>query len=132
MLRKMVVGVLTVCALQIGSMSPAVASGPVDGLGRSASKVAKQVHCKHLRHRSGAGPMAFSGVVCDLKGKRVNVITFKSKRQQKTWLGLVYLAFPGGTHYCGVGRGVVVIAKNGNRPAARVGARALRGFVYSF
>ncbi|XBB68730.1 hypothetical protein ABFU82_05270 [Nocardioides sp. WV_118_6] len=72
--------------------------------------------------------MTKSSLVCNLRGKRVNLITFKNERQQIQWLDLVDIAFPDGG-YVGVARGVVVVAKNGNRAAASTGARALNGAV---
>ncbi len=130
-MQKFLIGLVAALVVTMGAPVPVEAAQPVDGFRTSASKIAKQIHCKNPRRRDGGDTVTYSSLVCNLKGKRVNVITFKNKRQQRTWLGLVFLAFPRGKHYTGVGRGVVIIAKNGNRPAARVGARAVHGFVYT-
>ncbi|WP_377323105.1 hypothetical protein ACFJIY_00445 [Pimelobacter simplex] len=95
---------------------------------QQAKAVAKAIGCKNVRLASGASGTTKSSLVCNLRGKRVNIITFKNERQQIQWLDLVDLAFPDGG-YVGVARGVVAVAKNGNRAAASSGARALGGAV---
>ncbi len=64
--------------------------------------------------------------VCWLKGKRVNVITFKNVEQQRSWNFFAKAAFGSG-FFWGNGNGALVVAKNGNRPAAKLGARRLPG-----
>ena len=99
----------------------------VGSYNRTASAVAKEISCLHPRLHDGGG-MTKTTLVCDLRGKRVNVITFTDARQQTRWLATVDLAFPDGG-YVGVGRGVVIVALNGNRAAASAGAAAVNGAV---
>ncbi|MEO9322083.1 hypothetical protein ABFT23_01250 [Nocardioides sp. C4-1] len=97
------------------------------GYNREAAAVASKIRCKNPRLHDRGGATK-SSLVCNLRGKRVNVITFRNERQQTDWLDVVDLAFPDGG-YVGVGRGVVVVAYNGNRAAASAGARAINGAV---
>lgn len=124
--RPLAVASLT-AALVLTAAAPSQAAYR-PGYNQQAKAVAKAVGCKSVRLAEGAGGMTKSSLVCNLRGKRVNLITFKNERQQIQWLDLVDIAFPDGG-YVGVARGVVVVAKNGNRAAASTGARALNGAV---
>ena len=54
--------------------------------------------------------------------------SLSDERQQTRWPATVGLAFPAGG-FVGVGRGVVIVAYNGNRAAASAGAAAVNGAV---
>ncbi len=93
--------------------------------GDSARGVAKHIGCKNFS-RNGGGRLNQDSGVCWLMGKRVNVITFRGPGQQREWNGAAKMGLPS-DHGWANGKGALVTAKNGNKPAARVGARALPG-----
>jgi hypothetical protein len=95
--------------------------------GRSARSVATEIGCKnfHSTFTGGGGTTLGSGV-CWLKGRRVNVLTYKSTFQQRVWNGIARGGF-GPRFYWATCPGANIVARNGNRPAARVGAQALPG-----
>lgn len=95
--------------------------------GHTAASVARHIDCRHFVSTGGGGTTYKSGV-CYLSGKRVNVITFRSKTQQASWNSQARAAFPA-YFYWGNGYGALVVAKNGNYPAAALGARRLPGAV---
>jgi hypothetical protein len=68
--------------------------------------------------------------VCRVKGKRVNVITFRSRRQQRNWNDLAMIALPS-DHWWATGKGALVTARDGNCPAAKIGAKRLPGVLKS-
>ena len=119
---------LLAASVLISGIGALPAQAKVSGYGKTAASVAKKIKCKNQRLKSGAGEYTKSSLVCDLKGKRVNVITFKSENQQIDWLANVPFAFVD-TAYVAVGRGVVIIAKSGSKSAAKVGAKAVDGAV---
>lgn len=102
------------------------------GYGTQATVVAKRIGCTDPRLRTGDTGVIHSGVVCDLDGRRVNVITFGSARQQARWVRLFPAAVPAGRtgHFARIA-GVVGVARNVTRPPARVAAKALGGRVVS-
>jgi hypothetical protein len=89
--------------------------------------VAREIGCKHFNPNRGGG-MVYKTGVCWLRGKRVNVITFRTRHQQRNWNAGARAAFGPG-FYWGNGTGALVVARNGNRPAAKLGARRLPGTV---
>lgn len=93
--------------------------------GESARKVAGEIGCKRF-HRNGSGAFHRDSGVCWVRGKRVNVITFRNALQQRDW-NAVARAGLSARHWWANGRGAVVTARNGNKPAARIGARRLPG-----
>ena len=93
--------------------------------GETSRTVAKQIGCKNF-HPNGGGGTVYKTGICWLKGKRVNVITFKNVEQQRSW-NIFAKAMFGPRFYWGNGKGALVVAKNGNRPAAKLGARRLPG-----
>ncbi len=93
--------------------------------GDSARSVAKHIGCKKF-NGNGGGELNKDSGVCWLKGKRVNVITFKGSNQQAEWNGAAKMGLPS-SHWWANGKGALVTAKNGNKPAAKVGAKALPG-----
>jgi hypothetical protein len=95
--------------------------------GRTARSVASQIHCVDFVGHGGGG-ITYKAGVCYLNGKRVNVITFTNRTQQRSWNAVAKAAFGTG-FYWGNGTGALVVAKNGNRPAAALGARRLPGTV---
>ncbi|GAA2242205.1 hypothetical protein GCM10010401_13840 [Rarobacter faecitabidus] len=117
-----------IAALAFTGLTAVPAQAATTGYGKTATTVAKSIKCKNLRIKRGSSAMTKSSLVCDLKGKRVNVITFKSEAQQIKWLDYVPAAFPYGG-YVAVARGVVIVSKNGTKSAASAGAKALNGAV---
>jgi hypothetical protein len=93
--------------------------------GKTARAVAKHIGCKDFNGHRGGGMVHKAGI-CYLKGRRVNVITFKNKEQQRSWNIVAKNAF-GSKFFWGNGSGALVVAKNGNRRAAVLGARRLPG-----
>lgn len=93
--------------------------------GDSARSVAAHIHCKNFR-RTGGGALNKDAGICWLKGRRVNVITFRNRQQDRDWNGTAKEWFGPGFWWAN-GQGAVVVAKNGNRAAARLGARRLPG-----
>ena len=122
-------GIVASLATGVLALAPiASAQGAyVGGYNKTSTSVANTIGCENLRGQDSGG-MVKTTLVCDLHGKRVNVITFSTESQQTRWLGMVDAAFPRGG-YVGVGRGVVIVARNGNRPAASTGAAAVDGAV---
>lgn len=117
--RATAIAAATVTAASLSlSVAPAQAA---TYYGRTARSVAKQLHCVNFVGHGGGGTVYKSGV-CYLSGKRVNVITFSSRGQQRWWNAAAKSAFGTG-FYWGNGTGALVVAKNGNRPAAALGAR---------
>lgn len=102
------------------------------GYGKQATVVAKRIGCTDPRLRTGDTGVIHSGVVCDLDGRRINVITFGSARQQARWVRLFPAAVPAGRtgHFARIA-GVVGVARTVTRPPARVAAKALGGRVVS-
>ena len=95
--------------------------------GRTARSVAQQLQCVNFVGHGGGG-LTYKAGVCYLRGKRVNVITFRTRTQQRSWNAAAKSAFTT-RFYWGNGTGALVVAKNGNRPAAALGARRLPGTV---
>jgi hypothetical protein len=93
--------------------------------GESARRVATEIGCKNFTGHGG-GRFNLDGGVCWVKGKRVNVITFRGLGQQGDWNAVARVGFGPG-FWWGNGKGAVVVAKNGNKPAARIGANRLPG-----
>lgn len=94
--------------------------------GLQAEKVARAGNCKNIRNRSDGGRYAHSALVCDLRGHRVNILTFKSEDQEVIWLALTCAFFP--KQWIAVARGAVVTAKDGNRAATKA-ARKVYGML---
>jgi hypothetical protein len=114
---------LLVGALTLGGESPAVAAHT--HYGESARKVAREMKCKDFR-RTGGGEYNKDAGICWIKGKRVNVITFVGPRKQRDWNVVARYGLPS-SHWWANGKGAIVTARNGNKPAARIGARRLPG-----
>jgi hypothetical protein len=124
-------------ALLVAMTTMAVALTPLVGLapanaahihfGETSRHVAREIGCKHFDPNGGGG-MVYKTGVCWLKGKRVNVITFRTRHQQRNWNDVARASFGRDFHW-GNGAGALVVARNGNRPAARLGARRLPGTV---
>ncbi|ANH38220.1 hypothetical protein I601_1789 [Nocardioides dokdonensis FR1436] len=93
--------------------------------GESAREVAAEIGCKRF-DRNGGGALNKDSGVCWLKGKRVNVITFRGHRQQRDWNDGAKAALPSG-HWWANGKGALVTARNGNKAAAKIGAKLLPG-----
>lgn len=118
LLTFLLIGVLT-----LGPQSPALAAHT--HYGETARKVAREIHCKNFR-RTGGGEFNKDAGICWLKGKRVNVITFRGPGQQRDWNAVARYGLPS-NHWWANGEGALVTARNGNKPAARIGARRLPG-----
>lgn len=98
-----------------------------DYYGWTSRAVAKHIGCKNFRGKGGGAFHKDSGA-CWIRGKRVSVITFRGSGQQASWNAAVTDFFPADFYWAN-GKGAVVVARNGNRPAARLGARRLPGVV---
>ena len=122
MLKRIIAAVASV-TLVLLAQAPANAAH--SHYGESARKVAREINCKNF-NRNGGGALNLDSGVCWAKGKRVNVITFKGPAQQRDWNSGVR-AFFSSDFYWANGLGAVVVAKNGNKPAARIGVRRLPG-----
>jgi hypothetical protein len=125
-MRRMLVAGTTVAVTLVGLAGPAQAH-EVRHWGDTARGLAKEIGCRNFRH-TGGGALNKDAGVCWVKGKRVNVITFKGAQQERDWNTVARFAF-GPRYFWARGQGAVVVAKNGNRPAARVGANRLPGKV---
>jgi hypothetical protein len=95
--------------------------------GESAKHVAAEIGCKDY-HASGAALYSMDGGICWLKGKRVNLKTFTSLEQEAKWNSAVEATYPSAFWWAN-GWGAVIVAKNGNKPAANTGADALPGWI---
>ena len=121
-MSKLVISVIAALALLVPTAPAAPAAH--DHFGESARKVAREIHCKRFNRVNLALDKAAGA--CRVKGERVYVITFQSRRQQRRWNKVAR----GGLrpdHWWANGKGAVVTARNGNRAAARIGARRLPG-----
>ncbi len=117
-------------ALSLAPAATAAAYRP--GYDQRATDVASAIGCTKQRLRSGPSTFTRSALVCDLKGRRVNVITFRGRAQEREWRRMVpYALAPGTRGFYGHRKGVVVVAKSFGRKPARVGARAVGGTVSS-
>ena len=121
-LKSLILAFLVVAGL---ALSAAPAEAAHTHYGETSRRVAREIGCRHFQPHGGGGTVYKTGV-CWLKGRRVNVITFKNVEQQRSWNVFAKAAF-GSSFYWGNGRGALVVAKNGNRRAAVMGARRLPG-----
>lgn len=96
--------------------------------GKKATTVAAWGQCKNVRKQSNGGEYAYSGLVCDLRGHRINILTFTNKKLEITWIAVVCTFFP--DQWLMVGKGFVITAKDGNRAAARAGKNVYGGQAY--
>jgi hypothetical protein len=87
--------------------------------------IARAGHCKNIRDHNNGGPYAYSHVICDLRGKRINLFTFSSKKQEVGWATLACLGLP--DQWLMLGAGMIITAKDGNRAAARAGKNVYGG-----
>lgn len=109
-----------------------VVNEPKDYYWQTSRKVAKDIGCKNVRgfkYAPNGNNSYLTTAVCDLNGNRVNVITFKNMNQQMRWHFNAKRAF-GPKFYWAEGWGANIVAKNGNKKAAKIGARKVRGEVY--
>lgn len=120
---KIVISLIAALALLVPTAPAAEAAHT--HFGESARKVANEIGCKRF-NRNGAGRFNMDSGVCWARGKRVNVITFRGPKQQGDWNAVARMGLYS-WHWWANGQGAVVIARNGNKPAARIGARRLPG-----
>jgi len=92
---------------------------------RDAAAVARAGHCKNIRDHNNGGPYAYSHVICDLRGKRINLFTFSSKNQEVAWATLACLGLP--DQWLMLAAGMIITAKDGNRAAAVTGKNVYGG-----
>jgi len=131
-LTGIAVSALLLTALSVGAVPDAalaqdrlaVATAARGDFGIEAERIARAGNCKNIRNRSRGGKLAYSALVCDLRGHRVNILTFSSLKQEAAWLGLVCTFYP--KQWVAVARGVVITAKDGNRAATKA-ARKVYG-----
>jgi hypothetical protein len=121
---------IAVVAAAVAAAGLALTAAPVHAAshthyGETSRHVAQELGCKRFVSHGGGGTVYKTGV-CYLKVKRVNVITFKNVEQQRSWNIFAKAAFGSG-FFWGNGKGALVVAKNGNRPAAMLGADRLPG-----
>lgn len=120
-----VVALSVALALFFGTGASPAAAHHDPYYGDSAKTVAKHIQCKNFT-RNGGGAYNKDSGVCWLKGKRVNVITFRGPGQQREWNAAARVGLPQ-SHWWANGKGAVITAKNGNKHAAKIGARRLPG-----
>ena len=85
--------------LLVPTAPPALAAH--DHFGESAREVAREIHCRRF-HRANLSLDMDAGV-CWVKGKRVYVITFRNRRQQRKWNEVAHRA-RSSPHGTGTGR----------------------------
>jgi hypothetical protein len=110
------------------TMAPGAEAATRNAYGKKATTVAAWGHCKNVRKKSNGGEYAYSALVCDLRGHRINILTFTSKKQEVTWIAVVCTFFP--DQWLMVGTGFVITAKDGNRAAAKAGKNVYDGQAY--
>jgi hypothetical protein len=117
----------------VGNASPSQAAFAPVRFKMDAKTYAKKIGCKHAYYPGGSpGAKRFhikNSVVCWLRSKRVNVITFKDYTGQQRWENFLVDAPLNDRIYWASAHGVVIISKNGTRSAACVGYRAVKGNV---
>ncbi|WP_133241279.1 hypothetical protein [Nocardioides gansuensis] len=120
---------VAVVAMIVTMFAPApVQAGAVGPYwGMKSAAVATRLGCLNFGD-NGSGAMHYSSGVCWLNGRRVNIITFRGPAQQGEWNGFAVASF-GPRFFWANGKGALIVARNGNLAAARVGARALPGVV---
>lgn len=119
-------------ALVLSQSSASASAKFRPGFNQSATKVATQIGCKNQRLQSNGNSVTKSGLVCDLRGRRINVITFRDIRQQMEWTnGFPAAIDPGYKGHFGYNAGVLIVAKDLNRESAKLGAQVLHGWVWS-
>lgn len=121
-MKQLIIAAATAAVLGLG-MAPAEAAHT--HYDESARKVANEIGCKNFKAHEG-GAAYYKAGVCYLKGKRVNVVTFNNSDQQLIWNNLCKYEY-GPNFWWANGKGAIVVAKNGNKPAARIGANRLPG-----
>lgn len=134
-MKRLILALGVLAAIFLGAApTPAHASGKGIHYGMNAKVVANKLDCRRdYRPGGGDGAARFhikDSVVCWLKGtKRVNVITFRDKVGQTRWEDYMIdiAAVQGYPQHWASADGVTIVARNGNRPAACAGKRALRG-----
>ena len=105
-------------------VGPAAATAKHSHLGETARHVAGEIGCKHFDPSGGI--KVYRSGWCRLKGYRVDVITFKTGRQQRRWTKGAAKAFDTSFWWAN-GDGAVVVAEDGSKAAARVGKKRLPG-----
>ena len=124
-------GLVLTAGLGTAGAAPAVAHHG-GYYGDSSRAVARHIGCTGWYRTAsqaeggGAGEYNADSGTCMLKGRRVSVITFRGPGQQREWNAAARFALPAG-HWWANGQGALVTARNGNKPAAAAGARALPG-----
>lgn len=88
----------------------------------SARKVADHIGCKGFYPRPATSLFISTGI-CWQEGQRINIMTFRNEGQQVRYAGFLGVMRP--RFWLAFGRGAIIVAKDGNRPAAVVGRRAL-------
>lgn len=132
-MKKYLVGLLTAVMLMFGT--PAHAA-PTDYFDQTAKVVATDIGCKNIRQAASKPAYKMNSVVCDLKGNRVNVMVFKTSSNellgknfnQWSWEADAKHYLPK-SFFWASGKGAVIVAKDGNRNAAVVGSKAIKGTV---
>ena len=121
-MNKVVISVVAALALLVPTAPAALAAH--DHFGESARKVAREIRCKHFDRVDLA--LDLDSGVCRVKGERVYVTTFRSRRQQRRWNEVAHWGLRP-HHWWANGKGAIVTARDGNRAAARIGAQRLPG-----
>lgn len=124
---RLVLVVLLVALTGI-TLAPPAQADTRDAYGKQAATVARWGDCRNVRARSDGGAYALSGAVCDLRGERVNILTFSRESQEVTWYTIACAGLP--RQWVTLGAGFVVTARNGNKAAAKVAQRVYGGDPY--
>lgn len=131
-MRRLIIG-LVVAVMVALSAGPATAA-PRDHryYGDTARQVAKQIGCKKFKaQRVGKDlkPYVKSVGVCVKNGRPLGIFTFSGPKKQKTLEMFFYIGAKPREHWAS-GRGALIAGRNFNKPAAKLGAKLLRGQVH--
>jgi hypothetical protein len=116
---------LTVVAVTALLLSTGPSAEAATAYHRDAAVIARAGHCKNIRDHNNGGVYAYSHVICDLRGKRINLFTFVNKDQEIGWAALACFGEP--DRWMMLAAGMIITAKDGNRAAARVGKNVYGG-----
>lgn len=125
-MKKILVALLTATLLMFAT--PAHTAEPTNYFGTHAKVVAEDIGCRDFRNTFGKSYYKMTSGVCFLKGKRVNVFAFEDTLHQFYWKIDAQASLPA-NFWWAQGKGVVIVAKDGNRNAAVTGAKSVDGSV---
>jgi hypothetical protein len=131
MLRKLFIGLVLALVASLPAGPAAAAGGDHRYYGDTARQVAKQIGCKGFKAQPRGPelrPYVKSAGGCVKNGRGLAIFTFQGPKKQKTLEMYFYLGARPRDHWAS-GRGALIMGRNANKAAAKLGAKLLRGRV---